>query len=67
MFVHIGKMLYLCSRKRKRNNPKNQKAMIGIYENPDQIPETIWEYVEAFFEEKESTTEENNSEKTETI
>lgn len=65
MFVHIGKLLYLCSRKRKRNNPKNQKAMIGIYETPDQIPEAIWEYVEAFFD--ESTTEENNTEKIKAI
>lgn len=38
--------------------------MQGIYENSDQIPEAVWEYVDSFFEEKESTTEENNSENT---
>ena len=41
--------------------------MIGTYESPDQIPEATWEYVEAFFEERESTTEENNSENTKAI
>lgn len=38
--------------------------MQGIYENTDQIPETTWEYVDSFFEENESTKEENNSENT---
>lgn len=53
--------------KRKRNNQQNHKAM---YETKDDIPEAIWEYVEAFFENDQTeTTKEikdygNNEEKT---
>lgn len=39
--------------KRTRNNQKNHKAM---YETKDDIPEATWEYVEAFFENDQTET-----------